>query len=144
MKITILLNFVIILSFLSSCASSQDVVQKQDNKVKKNNHHAFSTEPIGYNIMKIFGNNISKEEITEYNNFLQNILEKEFDGKSYDFVSSDKNLSSSIKLNDSFKLVEQNSYCREYSQKLEYMYDTLSFSSVSCRSDDGLWYNLTK
>ena len=155
MKIIIILNLFITSLLLASCnvgvynkneSNNKNVVISENDTTGNDDvvKTLFEIEPIGNNIGALYNGLIAVNVITEYNDYLQKILEREYDGKEYDFVSSDQSFISKISLKETFKIVEYNTYCREYYQDIEYMSDMLSFSSISCRSNDGLWHNLVK
>ena len=143
MKISISLKLYTILFFLTACNSNytkNDVAEQPAEEAEL----FYRTEPVGDNLRSVFGDSVTSDSLVEYNNYIQNILEKEYDGKDFTFTSSDKTLTSKLKLKDSFKIVEYDVYCREYVQDVEHMSDNLSFSSVSCRGNEGLWHNLAR
>ena len=155
MKIIIILNLFITSLLLASCnvgvynkneSNNKNVVISENDTTGNDDvvKTLFEIEPIGNNIGALYNGLIAVNVITEYNDYLQKILEREYDGKEYDFVSSDQSFISKISLKETFKIVEYNTYCREYYQDIEYMSDMLSFSSISCRNNDGLWHNLVK
>lgn len=155
MKIIIILNLFITSLLLASCnvgvynkneSNNKNVVISENDATVNDDvvKPLFEIEPIGNNIGALYNGLIAVNVMTEYNDYLQKILEREYDGREYDFVSSDQSFISKISLKETFKIVEYNTYCREYYQDIEYMSDILSFSSISCRSNDGLWHNLVK
>ena len=155
MKIIIILNLFITSLLLASCnvgvynkneSNNKNVVISENDTTGNDDvvKTLFEIEPIGNNIGALYNGLIAGDITMEYNDYLQKILEREYDGREYDFVSSDQSFVSKISLKETFKIVEYNTYCREYYQDIEYMSDMLSFSSISCRSNDGLWHNLVK
>ncbi|MFZ8864517.1 MAG: hypothetical protein ACO2XZ_01440 [Rickettsiales bacterium] len=144
MKISISLKLYTILFFLTACNSNYTKNDVAEQPIEEKTELFYRTEAVGDNLRSIFGASLTPDSLVEYNKYIQNILEKEYDGKDFTFISSDKTLTSKLKLKDSFKIVEYDVYCREYVQDVEHMSDNLSFSSVSCRGNAGLWHNLAR
>ena len=106
------------------------------------NNFPFSVEPLSKTLVRAFTNRISKKNLEKYDLKLQKYLEEDFDGKKFYFTTKDKELKVHFQLKESFKIVEKNTYCREYSQNVEYMSEIISNTGVACRKRKGRWENL--
>ena len=135
------------LFLIASCVAGPNDNVAVNNKFlskiqpKGQNSGPFNFKDHSILLLEAFGKKIDKITLQQYDRHLQDILEKEFDGKKLDFTSFDSKMQVEFILRDSFKLTEQNIYCREYSQTVEYLGEIISHIGVSCRKD-GRWQNL--
>ena len=106
------------------------------------NKFSYSTEKLHIALIKAFSKEISDNNLQQYDLYLQKYLENEFDGTTNYFQTSDRNLTANFTMTESFKIIPQNIYCREYKQHVEYMGEVIDNIGVACRENRNIWKNI--
>ena len=125
-----------------SCVQKSPDKEMTSVMIHEQNDFPFTMEPLPVALMTAFTNVLPDSVLLEYDNMLQPILEKEFDGKKVRFVTKDKSLKVEFSLRESFKIVEKNIYCREYLQHVEFIGEIIDNIGVACRKEGNIWENL--
>lgn len=134
----LILCFLLILS----CVQKSPDKEMASTMVHEQNDFPFAMEPLTVALMKAFTNVLPDSVLLEYDSMLQAALEKEFDGKKVKFVTKDQSLKVDFSLRESFKIVEENIYCREYLQHVEFVGEIIDNIGVACRKGGNIWENL--
>ena len=130
------------LLLLISCVKKEVQQDTMATQMEYEEPFPFEIEPLGFVLTRAFNNPLSNEVLYEYDEYLQRHLEKEYDGRKVKFITKDKSLKVEFLLRESFKIVEKNIYCREYSQHVEYMSEIIDNIGVACRQEGNVWENL--
>ena len=140
MKKTLYLLGIMTLFSCSYQPSQQVILEKEETNIQAQSK--FNNEPLTVTISKVFTSPIPKADLKNYNFKLQKHLENDYDGKSFSFQNSNNSFKVNFTLNQSFKITDNNLYCREYSQHIEYMNEVIDHTGVACRQKPNLWENL--
>ncbi len=133
---------------LVSCATRQiDAINEfgvaeQDQEQVLAANFPYNYVPLNAILMDAFVSEVPQQDAEAFAAWKNNLLENDFDGKEAEFIALESDLKAKLKLNNSFKLVEQNIYCREYLQDVEYMGEKISHTAVACRVKKAKWQDL--
>ncbi|MBT7242923.1 MAG: hypothetical protein HN879_05820 [Flavobacteriaceae bacterium] len=150
-----MLYFVFFVSiFLTSCSvntkqvnpSHANNITKSQQQTNKTSNKYISEKIIRTDfrlvLNKMFRNNIPKKYGKFYQNKMRYFLENAPDGQKKRSTSQDRFLTIEFKATETFKVKNQNQFCREYSHIVEYGQFMVENKGVACKIRSGDWHPL--
>ena len=130
-----------VITFVTSCVHNFDDYNNETEAGVQN--FPYSMVSFSKELENTIEHKINKLDKVILDKKLQKIFENQYDGESLNIKLKNSDINLKIKINESFKIVIKNIYCREYNQHIEYMGNKLSIQSIACR-DNKKWKNLIK